>query len=303
MARGVGGGEAARPRDAVPPVWSVLTRTTHRIWTHPENRGRRLRRLGRWAAWQAAERVVRRPWTIDFHGGLRLICRPHDTVTTLALYCGLYDAEEMRFLLAWLRDGDTFVDVGANVAPYSLLATLVPGVRAVAFEPATVARQRAQANVELNGVGDRVTLVARAVGDVDGPARLSADRWATNALVGADHTGPVEEVACTRLDTFDAETGLGKVSLLKVDVEGHELAVLDGAACLLARDRPALVVELNDVAGLRAFAAIHGYVPVRYAPASQAVTRRDWPETPGGNVVLVPDVRAAQRRVAHGPPP
>ena len=88
---------------------------------------------------------------IHLHGGLRLVCHPHDQVTSMAMYFGLYDSQEMRFLLAWLRPGDTFIDVGANVAPYSLLATLVDGVSAVAFEPESVARSRAAANIELNG--------------------------------------------------------------------------------------------------------------------------------------------------------
>jgi len=96
---------------------TVVGRTAHRIWAHPENRGVRGRRLARWVAWQGWQRVARRPWTIRWHGPLRLVCHPHDHVTTMAMYYGLYDREEMRFLLAWLRPGDTFLDVGANVAP------------------------------------------------------------------------------------------------------------------------------------------------------------------------------------------
>src|SRR5688572_6722904 len=107
--------------------------TARRIWAHPYTRGRRVRRLGRWVTWQVWQRAVRRPWTVTMHGDVRLVCHPHDMVASMALYHGLYDVEEMSFLLAWLRPGDTFVDVGANIAPYSLLATSLDGVRAVAF--------------------------------------------------------------------------------------------------------------------------------------------------------------------------
>jgi FkbM family methyltransferase len=295
-----GGTDAAcePQRQSASPLAAVVD-TSRRIWTHPGNRGIRLRRLAGWVGWQAWQRVVRRPRTIPFHGGLRMICHPHDTVTSLALYCGLYDAEEMRFLLAWLRPGDTFVDVGANVAPYSLLSTLVPDVRAVAFEPGSLALGRARANIELNGVGDRVELVPLAVAETGERARLSADRWATNALVDDGYEGTIEEVQTVSLDGFEAGGRLGRVGLLKVDVEGHELPVLRGAAGLLERARPALVVELNDVGALRRFAESAGYSAVRFVPETGALVPRQWPAEPGGNIVLVPDIDQARTRLAE----
>lgn len=273
--------------------------TAHMIWTHPENRGVRLQRTAGWVGWQAWQRVVRRPWTVPLHGGLRMICHPHDTVTSLVIYCGLYDAEEMRFLLAWLRPGDTFLDVGANVAPYSLLSTLVPGVQTVAFEPGSLARSRARSNIDLNGAGERVRLVPFAVADGTYPVRLTADRWATNAVVDESYDGPVEDVQAVSLDEFVAGNPLGRVGLMKIDVEGHELAVLRGAAGALARDRPALIVELNDVGGLRRFAETEGYAPVRFLPETRTVDTRSWPAERGGNIVLVPDVELARERLAQ----
>jgi FkbM family methyltransferase len=282
--------------------WSAATvarRTASSIWAHPENRGVRGRRLARWMAWQAWQRTVRRPWTVRWHGGLRLVCHPHDHVTTMALYYGLYDRAEMRFLLAWLRAGDTFLDVGANVAPYSLLSTLIPGVRAVAFEPGTRAGERAAANITLNGVSDAVTLVPRAVSDRDGAARLSADRWATNALVDGDYAGEAEEVETVSLDSYVTGAGIEQVSVVKVDVEGHEPAVLAGAGALLARDRPALIVELNEVGALRRFAGDSGYTLVAYDADTRTLDESSWPGVPGCNAVLVPDLVRAQARVGR----
>jgi FkbM family methyltransferase len=199
-----------------------------------------------------------------------------------------------------LRSGDTFLDVGANVAPYSLLSTLVPDVRAVAFEPGSLARGRARANIDLNGVGDRIELVPLAVAENEGRVRLTADRWATNALVDGDYDGAVEEVESVSLDRFDARAGLGRVALVKIDVEGHELAVLRGAAGLLARHRPALMVELNDVPALRSFAEAEGYTAVRFSPGTAVLEPRPWPAGSGGNILLVPDLEAASQRLAAG---
>jgi FkbM family methyltransferase len=276
----------------------ALVGTMRRIWTHPENRGRRARRLVRWVTWQAWQRTARRPWTVSLHCDIQMICHPHDHITSLALYCGLYDAEEMRFLLAWLRAGDTFVDVGSNVAPYSLLSTAVRGTRAVAFEPGTLAQVRARANIDLNGVRGRVTLVPLAVSDADGEASLTADRWATNALVDDRYDGPVEHVTTTRLDSYDEEHGLGRVSLIKIDVEGHELAVLRGAGGIIGRDHPALIVEVNDPLALRRHSDELGYVAISFDPATGMIAERRWPDRRGGNVILVPHPEQARERVA-----
>jgi FkbM family methyltransferase len=290
--------------------------TPRRIWSHPYTRHQRARRLGRWLAWQGWQRLVRRPWTVTLHGPVRVVCHPHDMVASLALYHGLYDMEEMSFLLAWLRPGDTFVDVGANIAPYSLLAASVDGVGVVAFEPGDEARRRAAANVALNSMGDRVVLSAAAVSDRDGRARLTASHRPTDHLVdeaaGPDGDGdvavavavvdgtPTREVPTVRLDTYAAREGLARVALVKVDVEGHELDVLAGAAGLLDRDRPALVVEVNEpVAALAAWIAEAGYVPVRYDWARRTLVPDDLPTKRGGNVVLVPDLARAQARL-HG---
>ena len=277
--------------------------TPRRIWAHPYTRDQRVRRLGRWLAWQAWQRAVRRPWTVTMHGDVRVVCHPHDMVASMALYHGLYDMEEMSFLLAWLRSGDTFVDVGANIAPYSLLAASIEGVRAVAFEPGDEARERAAANVALNGAHDRLVLSAAAVSDRDGHARLTAAALPTDRLVDDDGPPapggtPTREVPTVRLDSYDTSEGLGRVALVKVDVEGHELDVLAGAAELLDRHRPALVLEVNEpVAPLVEWIDRAGYVPVRYDWERRELRPRDRPAGRGGNVVLVPDLAAARARL------
>lgn len=279
------------------------------IWTHPENRGVRGRRLLGWVGWQAWQRTVARPRVVHLHGGVRLLCHPHDHVTSLALYCGLYDSEEMRFLLAWLRPGDTFLDVGANVAPYSLLSTLVDDVAAVAFEPGALARERAAANIRLNHAEQRATLVPCAVSDQDGIGRLTSDRWATNTLVDDGYDGDVEQVEMVSLDSYTSAGGDrssarceggagGRISLVKIDVEGHEPDVLRGAEATIARHRPAMIIENNDVEALRRWADEHSYTLVAYDPTTGRLDGGAWPSHRGGNLILVPDFDEARRRVA-----
>ncbi|MGH9225048.1 MAG: FkbM family methyltransferase [Acidimicrobiales bacterium] len=272
-----------------------FVRTIRRIWRHPANCGQRLRRLGLWIGWQAWERTVRRPWNVELRPGLSVALHPHDPVASGVLYCGLPDWPEMPFVLDYLRPGDVMVDVGANVGLYTLLAASVGGVNVIAFEPNAGARARAAANVARNGLAHQVDLRAEAVADVAGPADFTTGWGPMNRLIdgGSDAAEQVEVV------TLDGAVP-APITLVKVDVEGEELAVLRGADRLLRTSRPALILEANDPEGLTAHLRGLGYSWVTYDPG----TRRLNPAAPppaGVNGIAVADPEDAGRRVGGAP--
>src|SRR5262249_61074379 len=84
------------------------------------------------------------------------------------LYVGLHEFERMAFLLHFLRRGDLFADVGANVGSYTILAAVAVGTDVIAFEPGESALSWLVRNVELNGVLDRVEVRREAVGAKSG---------------------------------------------------------------------------------------------------------------------------------------
>ena len=80
------------------------------IWIHPANRPRRVRSIAAFFAWQFVKHVLKRPVVIRFHNR-KLKCYPDSTSTSGALYFGgLPDYWEMKFLQAYLRPGDNFID-------------------------------------------------------------------------------------------------------------------------------------------------------------------------------------------------
>ena len=286
-----------RPPGATGPT-HVVARTVRRIWGHPENRGRRGRAVARYVAWQAWQRTVRRPWTVPLVPGRRIRCHPHSSAAAV-LYYGLPDPMEMRFLLDYLGAGDVFVDVGANHGVYTLLATSVPGVQVIAVEPSTRAFARLEENLDLNHLDGRVSTVRVAAGRSQGDARLSTGRDAMNSLV--DGSGPSEPVKVATVDALVAEHARGRVAAVKVDVEGMELDVLAGSARTIARDRPALVVEVNDPGHLREFAARNGYACVHYDPSRRTIESADVESCEGGNALLVADVDETVHRLRRRP--
>jgi FkbM family methyltransferase len=278
-------------------VLAVARRTLKAIWTHPENRGGRARALGRYFAWQFWERTVRRPWSVELVDGMRIRCHPHSPIASAVLYYGLADPMEMHFLLDFLRTGETFVDVGANVGVYSLLACSVPGVSVLALEPSTAAFDRIRENVALNYLEDRVTLKRVALGRSDGNAKLTLGFDAMNSLVEDESEHAVEPVAVTTLD--GVVEGIGMVALVKIDVEGWETEVLEGAVQCLTHQRPALIVEVNDADGLDRIRRRFGYECVVYDPAKRSLEISAISRAKGSNAILVPDLTSARERLAR----
>jgi FkbM family methyltransferase len=222
------------------------TDTCKRIWQHPENQGRRARTLGIYFAWQVWERTLKRPWTIPLVPGRVIRCYPHCPVSSGTLYYGLPERSSMRFLLAYLQRGDTMIDVGANVGTYSLLATTIDEVSVVAFEPSVLSYERALFNIQLNRVEGRTELRRQAVGATSGMAVLSVGLGPRNKVLGPGETG--EAVPMATLDDLLLPSP-NLVSLIKIDVEGGELDVLEGGRQLIERDSPALILEVNDPEG------------------------------------------------------
>jgi len=158
-------------------------------------------------------------------------------------------AGEIRALLAHLRAGDTALDVGAHKGRYTywMRRAVGAGGRVVAFEPQqrlAAYLQDAVARLRWRNVTVRPCAVGEAVGTatlhVPGSRGVSAGASLDSAAYAQ---GSPLHLTC-EVTTLDRETeGLGRVALVKVDVEGHEWQVFRGAERLLRRDAPVLLFE------------------------------------------------------------
>jgi FkbM family methyltransferase len=144
------------------------------------------------------------------------------------------------------RGGD-ILDVGANVGyTATVFANVVsPGHLVHAFEPDDQNFARMNRVIDRRGQRGRIVPVASAVGDHDGTARLrrNAVHPGDHQLVTEGEPGGVA-VPVLRLDTYAAERGLGVIKFVKIDVQGHELAVSKGLESLI-RKHPNLEVSFE----------------------------------------------------------
>ncbi len=159
-------------------------------------------------------------------------------------YSGTFDPESVGALRALVGAGDTVVDIGANIGWMTLqLARQVgPTGHVLAFEPTPRAHARLEENVAANGF-QHVEAVALALGNhVQGPRPVRIR--STYRLDGVDDT---EEalIATTTLDEYLRGHPAGDVRFLKIDTDGRELAVIQGAVATLKRYRPTLLFEVG----------------------------------------------------------
>ena len=189
------------------------------------------------------------------------------------------------------------IDVGAHIGAMALTAgALAPAGRVHAFEPVPASAARLRANVARNGLRN-VTVHEMAVLDADRPVRIRSMAFSAGSFVpvGEDGEAGGEEVAGVSLDSWVAGAGLAGVDAIKVDAEGSELRVLDGAAQTLRRFRPWLIVECNPAA-LRRF---HGRDEGDLHDALREHCERVFWVAEGGSLQALPTVRALRERLGR----
>jgi FkbM family methyltransferase len=176
------------------------------------------------------------------------------------IYCRSFEATERAFLNHFLQPGDVFVDVGANIGLFTLIAAscVGPKGRVIAFEPTSVTYARLVDNVGLNAFGN-VSCVNLALSDRNGQLDLSRstdgfDAWNSFAEPTMGNTTSRERVEVIEWDRYASAHNLsGMVTMMKIDVEGWESRVLAGGKQLFARpNAPVLQVEFTDAAATAA---------------------------------------------------
>jgi FkbM family methyltransferase len=164
-------------------------------------------------------------------------------------YHGAFDNNDIRELAKRLGPGSVFFDVGSYFGYYSMIVSHETGGAAAvyAFEPVPANYALLTGNCELNRL-ENVHAFQLAVSDSAGEVSFEIPPEANGGIgriAGPDGGGSVETVPATTLDRFVEEHGIQRLDAMKVDVEGAEMRVFDGARKTLEKFRPVLVVELN----------------------------------------------------------
>ena len=240
---------------------------------HPLWEGRRhlpfLRFLRLQIIFALGETNICLPW---FTGLWLPICKG-DSGLTGNYYLGLHEFRDMAFTAQLLKPGDLFVDIGANLGSYSLIASGLCKAQSIAFEPAPPAYEKLQKTIKANCLCDLISPRPYALSSPSKYAAsdalwFSTDRDTINSFVDHTYYGKKQHVPIT---TLDVQLEALHPTLIKIDVEGFEYDVLKGASSSLASDSCLAIIIEGQTAEISTLLANAGFEDVGYDAFSRSI--------------------------------
>jgi FkbM family methyltransferase len=274
------------------------------VLSHPLIRTNKLAALGRYFRWQIGARLVPGAVLVPFVDKTMLCIRPGMTGATCNIYTGLHEFEDMAFVLHLLREDDLFVDVGANVGSYTILAGGAVGARCITIEPIGTTFHLCEGNINLNRIDERVNALNIGIGKENGVLRFTAGLDTVNhVLADSETTQNVVEVPIKSLNEL---LEFQEPALIKIDVEGFESNVIAGADKVLSRSSLlAVIMELNGSGERYGFdeKILHnkmlsfGFQSYTYSPFERQMVTLNGMKSSSGNTLYIKNFDEVSSRI------
>jgi len=250
------------------------------LLNHPIGTKKPFKALFRFFYWQFTYRFLKKEKLVfSVTEKSKMVLRPGLTGASGNYYCGLLEFNDMAFCLHFLRKEDTFFDVGANVGIYTILASGHVGCQTFAFEPDKVTLLHLRENLKLNEIDKIVSIEEKAVGEKAGMIKFSVAKDTINHVISQnDNRSAFHEVEMTFLGHFQSQLP----KMIKIDVEGFEWNVLNGAKQLLADPNlDVILIEINgsgkyfdvDDNSLHLLLTESGFQPYSYDPFNRKLSQ------------------------------
>ena len=245
----------------------------------------------------------------EFDGGIRLFVDLSDHLIGLPIVRGQYERAELDFIRRTVMPGDNVLDLGAHIGYFTMHMAAIAGPRGTvtAFEPFEDNAALLERSIRENQFESRVRLVRAAVSRASGAIGLAFAAETLNsggAFLASTPAVPGHVVRDVRGVALDAVDLPRPIAFIKMDVEGAEPLALEGAARLLAQDRPVILSELHAsqlerVSGVTVDAFLRDLHSIGYrvfqlagdGPGGTGSEVTTAPPEPVSSVVLVPEDR------------
>jgi FkbM family methyltransferase len=268
------------------------------IWSHPNCRHQKGESIFKFICWQFYKRLTHRNLDLQLLPDVKIRCYPDSRSAAAVIYCGLYDYDEMNFLLRYLRPEDSFIDIGANVGVYTLLAASKIRYGSIySFEVFPKNYDRLQENIKLNQF-PQVKTYEIAVSDQTGTIALNIAEGDSMPFITHAAANNTITVPTDTLDNLLQNQPLANLTLAKMDIEGAEILALKGALSLLKQQRPRVwILEINDTVShfghqkqdLVDFLHSYGYHLYRYSADTHQIIRITLDQKQGNNALAIAD--------------
>lgn len=186
-------------------------------------------------------------WTLPLANDLKLVASTKKHLGLFRRRARQREAAMASLLASYVRPDGVIYDIGANIGLYTVVFAGNRTRKVISFEPSDTAYPYLQRNIAANALTN-VDAHQIVLSDRAGTCRFTLDTITTATSHCSEVDEPGVELPCADLDSYIAKHRLLPPDLIKMDVEGHDQAVLRGMVTCLSRDRPAVFVE----GGLRA---------------------------------------------------
>ena len=236
-------------------------------------------------------------------GGLKFKIQKGDSGLVGNIYFGVYEFYESMFTIHLLRENDIFLDIGANLGHYSLLASGLAGANSITIEPIPSTYKKLRKQIEINNLGSKINSLNIGLADKKSEMHFSNDNEDMNRIVSADYPNAIK----IPVDTLDAICDKKQVKLIKIDVEGYEKFVFEGGKNTLSSpDLKALIVELNDSGQrynitddeLYNMLLKYDFFPYEYNPLTRKLIRLDSYNKTQFNTIFIKDINFVMERIS-----
>lgn len=279
------------------------------IWSHPLNRNRKLASMVDYVKLQVGSRMFSWPVVCTWVNGTRIVFYRGDSGVIFNVCCGLDEMSEMAYVIHVADESDTFVDVGANVGQYAILACAVKGARGFCIEPIPSTFERLMTNIHLNNIQERVTCVNVGASDCNGSLYFTKCRLSTISHVTSQEDLKSERIMVP-VRTLNSLLEGTSPTILKIDVEGYETQVIAGANRVIANpSMHSVIIELNGLGVRYGFdegkvietMKEYGYWPYTYDPFTRTLSKRNDLGEPRGNVLFIRNYDMVALKVKTAP--
>jgi FkbM family methyltransferase len=226
---------------------------TSLIWKMLEFYGTRINHRGKWRIHPFLRTALRANSDCDLEvtrQGLRWYLNPSDFVQSHLYWTAEYESWDVLQLSRWVHPGAVVFDVGANFGYYSIsLASVMQGNGKVfAFEPSKTTFRRLRTNIGLNHLESVVSAIPCGLSETSQVAYLDQVEEGNSGAAAVSPEAKGEAIQLDTLDHFCDANEIHRMDLIKIDVEGSELRVIEGGRAMLTRHQPIIMVEFNSSA-------------------------------------------------------
>ena len=213
------------------------------IYSHPFNSENKIGGVLNFFKWQINCFLNPYPIIYQYTENAKLIVRKGLTGATGNLYCGLMEFNDMAFLLHFLRRTDLFIDIGANIGAYTLLASSEIKANSISIEPLEDTFLILMDNIYINNIQDNVKAYNIGLGSKISKTHFTKSLDTINHVATKNERNTIE----VQIDTLDNILINEQCpALIKIDVEGYENEVINGASKTLGNNKlKAIIIELN----------------------------------------------------------